>query len=356
MIKKKILLYPYDAVYEALLNYNSLSEFFDILFLIHGYEIRLNNNTYKKFFTYGLTTDEINALDYIYITESANKLSMETVLNTLNSFANTNKQLIISNQFHEKPELESFCKENGIRVMELSDLQKYIGSVDEIALRGIKLYKINVPVILILGLSPNTQKFELQLYLRDKFINKGYKVGQIGTRECCELLGFHSYPQFMTDRKHSEVKKIYLYNNFIKEIELKEKPDVIIISAPNAIMSLSERQLFNFGIEAYQICNSVKPDFTILTAPNGEYNDDFFKEMMTVCKYKHNVDVNMFFVSDYVAISHSIEDDEVSFSKIDVKNNHSDIFNVCNSADMYTSAVFNTIEHTLLDYNEVVQL
>lgn len=34
-----------------------------------------------------------------------------------------------------------------------------------------------------MGIGQNVQKFDLQLYLRSRFIDKGYKVSQIGTKK-----------------------------------------------------------------------------------------------------------------------------------------------------------------------------
>ena len=63
----------------------------------------------------------------------------------------------------------------------------------------------------------------------------------------------------------------------------------------------------------------------------------------------------MFFISDYVAISHSLEDEQVSFSKTDVKKNISETFKVCNSTDIQNDTLANIVENTLLDYNEFMQ-
>lgn len=356
MNKKKVLIYPYDSDYEIFLKYSTLENSLKFSFLIYGYEIRNHNHKYNNFFIHELSKEVIENTDYIYITESAEKLSTEMILSVLKNFANTDKKVIVSSKYYGKPDIIDFCKGNHVELIEINELKTLLNFADTTNLKGKKIHRVNTPIISIFGLSPNTQKFELQLYLRQAFLSKGYRIGQIGSRYGCEILGFHSYPNFMTDKNYTEVEKIYLYNNFIKEIELKESPDVIIISAPNAIMPLSDRQHFNFGIDTYEICNAIKPDFVILTTPNGEYNDDFYKQIATVCKYKHNFEVDMFFISDYVAISHSIEEEQVSFSKIDVKNNKSQIFPVCNSTDIEKSnTLASIIEDTLLDYNEIVQ-
>ena len=355
MNNKKILIYPYDADYEVFLRYNNLQNHFDFSFLIYGYDIRNQYENNNTCFVRELSKDIIRNTDYIYITESAEKLSVDIVLSVLGNFVGAGKKVLVSDEYTGKPDITDFCESNDIEFVEVDNLKKVLNIADKPDLKFTKIQKINTPIISIFGLSPNSQKFELQLYLSQVFMNTGYKVGQIGSRHGCEILGFHSYPDFMTNKMYTEKEKIYLYNNFIKEIELNENPDVIIISAPNAIMPLSNQQHFNFGIDAYEICNAIRSDFVILTALNGEYNDDFYQEITTVCKYKHNFEIDMFFISDYVAISHSLEDEQVSFSKTDVKKNISETFKVCNSTDIQNDTLANIVENTLLDYNEFMQ-
>ena len=57
------------------------------------------------------------------------------------------------------------------------------------------MYKFDVPIIMVAGIGKNSQKFEIQLYLRNQFQEMGYKVSQIGTRPYCEMLDFHSMPE-----------------------------------------------------------------------------------------------------------------------------------------------------------------
>lgn len=47
-----------------------------------------------------------------------------------------------------------------------------------------------------MGIGQNVQKFDLQLYLRSRFIDKGYKVSQIGTKKISGLFGLHPLPDF----------------------------------------------------------------------------------------------------------------------------------------------------------------
>lgn len=39
-----------------------------------------------------------------------------------------------------------------------------------------------MPIISVMGVGYNVSKFDVQLYLREMFLKKGYKVAQIGTK------------------------------------------------------------------------------------------------------------------------------------------------------------------------------
>lgn len=55
------------------------------------------------------------------------------------------------------------------------------------------LYRISTPVLAVCGTSSKQGKFTLQLELRKRFCEMGYKVGQIGTEPNSLLLGWITF-------------------------------------------------------------------------------------------------------------------------------------------------------------------
>lgn len=53
------------------------------------------------------------------------------------------------------------------------------------------------PIISVMGVGYNVSKFDVQLYLREMFLKKGYKVAQIGTKKISNIMGVYSIPDFM---------------------------------------------------------------------------------------------------------------------------------------------------------------
>jgi len=140
-----------------------------------------------------------------------------------------------------------------------------------------EIYKVNTPIILVAATSERTHKFEIQLNLRKSLQKMGYKVSQIGTRHYCELMGFHSFPKFMYSKDITESEKVTLFNYYVKNIEVKEKPDVIIIGVPGGTMPFDYKLTNKFGILAYEVSQAIKPDAVILSTLYKDYKSDFGK-------------------------------------------------------------------------------
>ncbi len=156
------------------------------------------------------------------------------------------------------------------------------------------LFEICKPVVFVLGLCEGTHKFEIQLSLREKFINEGYRVCQIGSRNSCEFLGFHSFPDFMYSKDILESNKIVLFNHFVKQIEKRENPDVIMIGIPGGIMPINNNITNRFGILAYEVCQAVTPDSAILSIHYSDFDKEFLEKLLTNVRYKFNIEVNCY--------------------------------------------------------------
>ena len=165
-----------------------------------------------------------------------------------------------------------------------------------------------------MGIGQNVQKFDLQLYLRSRFIDKGYKVSQIGTKKISGLFGLHPLPDFLFNTQYSDVDKVYAFNRVMKDVSMQEKPDVILLGIPDSLLPLNNKHRFSFGLYAYEIFNAVQPDFVItsLMANNG-YNDEFYSEISKMAKYKYNVNIDAYFVSQFCPLSNSIWSEKLSY-------------------------------------------
>lgn len=156
-------------------------------------------------------------------------------------------------------------------------------------IKNASLVKINVPVIAVFGVGQYTGKFSIQMYLRKYFMKEGYKVSQIGSRNDCELYGVHPFPRELFD---SGKESIILFNHYVKSIELEEKPDVLILGIPDAIMPINDEFPCDFGVLPFEVFNAVKPDVGICTLYCGTYSKDFFDSLKTCIQYRYGISVD----------------------------------------------------------------
>lgn len=209
----------------------------------------------------------------------------------------------------QKKEAEETCKKKNVKCVVLTNRR-----MDTDKLFEHEIIPLSVPVVFVASVIENTNKFDVQLGLRKFLQEEGYKVSQIGTKEYCELFGFHAIPEFMYANQLSEADKIVWFNRICKSIELQEKPDIFIIGVPGATMVFNETITNNFGITAFEIANAVRPDTAIMCVPYEGYDSGFLKMIQTSSKYKLDMQVDCFNTANkHFDVARSKEEKKLSF-------------------------------------------
>lgn len=161
-----------------------------------------------------------------------------------------------------------------------------------------KVYPINVPVIAVMGLAPNSSKFDVQVELRKAFSDAGYKATVISSNSLGKFLGMHIYPDFMFS-DHSFAKKTYGFNHYVHKLAKDEQPDVIIIGIPDGIIPYNQKIHNSFGEFASIVCNAAHPDFGILTSGLLDViNEDYFSQLKLLCRYRFDTEIFAFCISN----------------------------------------------------------
>ena len=128
-----------------------------------------------------------------------------------------------------------------------------------------KLYRIGKPIIGVFGTSARQGKFTIQLFLRYKFVNEGYNVGQLGTEPHSELFGMdYSVPigynsSIMIDGDNFLVA----VNNIMHQIELKD-PDIIIVGAQSSTIPYDLSNTKFFSNYQHYFLYATAPDCIVL--------------------------------------------------------------------------------------------
>lgn len=128
---------------------------------------------------------------------------------------------------------------------------------------GLSIYNISVPIIMVFGCGEHTNKFEVQLALRENFLSDGYKVISIGTKQYSSLFQMEQVPDFLYQSNLKFEEKVVAFNRYLYRIETEQNPDVIVIGVPGGIMSLSNRCPNHFGEMAYLFGCAVQSDIGI---------------------------------------------------------------------------------------------
>lgn len=253
----KYAVYPYtlDNLYLSKVSENLLKS--DISYIVPGGKVsEVYNSSISMIYSMAniMSMQEVD-FDKVIIVDS-NMVSYEEYDNAIKVFLEKNIRIILATGIydeilyskHSQKRIE-ICKDNEIVIDSIVHKNKQ---------------EIEVPIISVMGVGYNVSKFDVQLYLREMFLKKGYKVAQIGTKKISNIMGFYSIPDFMYNNRFSGEETILRFNEFVKKVEDKEKPDIIIIGVPEPILPLNKKHLFSFGIRAYEIYQAVDVDYCIL--------------------------------------------------------------------------------------------
>lgn len=160
-----------------------------------------------------------------------------------------------------------------------------------------ELKEIDLPIVLVIGTGERTNKFDIQLAIRDCFKQNGYHVSQIGTKGYCEYLDFHSFPEFMYGGQ-PVTEGIIKFNHYVHEIANTEEADVIVIGVPGGLVPYNEKYLNDFGYLNFMVANAVKPDYVVLATVCVDYNSEYINSVTNVLQYKYEYDVDAVFISN----------------------------------------------------------
>ncbi len=372
-VKKKLLVYPYDVEFSPVLRHPSMLSGYDIVALVSpngwgftGKDASAADGGEKLNISINNDFDGLLPLcDTVLFTETERTLDFQKfILPKVVKAAELGKNILYLRKIEEndKNELMEICKKYGVSFNSVGDFEN---TYNDTELESFNLQKINTPVIFVVGLYEKTQKFEIQLSIREGLNSLGYRVSQVGSRNYCELLGFHSFPTFMYSSTKPEDKKILSFNHFLKDIENREKPDVIIVGIPGNVMRLNDNFTGRFGIMAYEVSQAVAPDAAVMSTLYEDFKPEYFEKIATSIKYKLGFDISCFNLSnikfDWAVAEFTFKESYlmIDSSFVDKKKTKFDIiktpvYNILNSNDRVN--MVNYLIDILSYYGEIESL
>ena len=198
MERKGIILYPYDLEHYPIVKYKELVEISKPLFLLapKGYGLAGKQADYflEKPETEIAILEEIEEevakqANEICILDTIEKVEVEDIEEVIVRACEANINVLYAAEpSTERCEIaRRICEQykNSFTVVE----SNFPMELDWRKIQPAKK-KISTPVVMVCGISPMTQKFELQLYLRKYFKQHKYSVSQIGSKITSGLFGF----------------------------------------------------------------------------------------------------------------------------------------------------------------------
>lgn len=128
-----------------------------------------------------------------------------------------------------------------------------------------KLYRITKPVVGIYGTDSRQGKFTLQLDLRKRFLEHGYKIGQIGTEPSSQLFGMdYAYPMGFNSSVYIDGHDSVSYINQCIDALCQEDCDIIITGSQSSVLPMDIGNKSMFPLKQYNFLMGTQPDCMIL--------------------------------------------------------------------------------------------
>lgn len=301
--------------------------------------------------------DTNSNIDVLLVTSNVELLDCDVALGVIEKYCKKGIEIwLMGVQVTFRKRVKEICSLNNVRCKMQDDIQFENGMIDYRNLKYSLVQQIiETPIVSVAGVVPVAQKYQIQLNLLNNFKKDGYKVVLIGTGELNELMGAYSLGDVLFCRDLPEVHRIHYFNNFLKEIEKRDKPDVIIIGIDDPLLSLSSRHPFNYGIYATELYSAFSPDISIIALMNGNYNDDFYDEFGKLCRFKYNIDASAYFVSRYVSLSASMYREKLSYAYSSEIQNLSEKYTVFSNSDIEQRNIYDFVLSRLQQYGRCEQ-
>ena len=160
------------------------------------------------------------------------------------------------------------------------------------------IVSIRTPIVAVVGEGESTQKFHLQELLKSELEERGYSTLLIGSKHFCEFLGQYSFPRQLFCGKYSDREQIILFNKYIRLIEEKHNPDIIIIGIPGGMIKCTDVYCGDCGTLAFKAFQAIKPDYVIASLFFAEYYPGFFREFGSFARGRIDCEVDAFNISN----------------------------------------------------------
>ncbi|QNK41197.1 P-loop NTPase family protein [Caproicibacter fermentans] len=189
-------------------------------------------------------------------------------------------------------------------------------------------YHFNVPVILVGGLVEEADTLEVLLHLASEFRKSGTFPSVITNSPLADIFGFHNITPIFQKHDLTESQKISELNFILHGIQDDERPDVILMEAPDAVIRYNDFALNGFGIHSYMLCQAIDPDYFICCVPCELAVGNFLDALSADFTYRLGCPIHAAHVSNLIIDSlNLIQTHQISYIHADLKTVRQQIMN-----------------------------
>lgn len=339
---EKILIYPYSKGYEPYVKSQEIMGNYSVTALVSprgwGYEGDvITDRQGQEYVVSAEFSEKLNDCTCVwFVADGRLKMPKELLSEKVSEAVKHGKKIIYTrygDKYYE--EMRRLIPAEQCVEMRVNHTEKYTLSPD-------RTYEIETPVVVVAGMGQDTDKLAVQLTLRRKLMEKGYKVRVISSRREGDWDGVYEMPEFVFNHSVSESGKIIKLNHYVKQIELSERPDVFIVGVPGAILPLDNIDHNEFGILAYEMSFAVPCDAAVLCMTYHPQFEGDYKNLAKDMENRFGFFVAGIHIAAVVADTQQFfEDRKLSYVSIDqevvdkkVSEIHDDtVWDICNEQD-----------------------
>lgn len=296
---KKLLVFPYHPDLKTLLDFNDTLKDYTIIGVCSYKEDSSITDRINKSLGSSIQTDElIHACDTVLILDNYRNYKDDKYYQIIRLAIEKKKELLLTpNAYNALDMSEYIDKYNLLEYTPILDTERFM----KLDYLGRKKYVIETPVIAVLGMGKNCEKFKVQLMLKHFLDKQGYRSSWISSNPLGSLWGGYTLPDFIHSNCVSFEEKILKLNNFIYRLSLAEQPDILIIGVPEGISEFRVDEFNHFGEYPLIVGSALSIDSAILcTYFMDIQNAAGIEHLCNRCYSKFDIPVQALAVGDVV--------------------------------------------------------
>lgn len=306
---KKLAIYPFDYQVRELIYSFSLLKEYEIAFYIK--RDKFSCSTFSTIDKNKLTENYLQAIDSVdtvFLSTKDPAIPYTSYLDIVYYAHKKGKEVIITGSlfdylYSKSNTLLDICPD--ITIYKNADINPSSYTVNKSS-----LLNVNVPIIAIWGLGNYCNKFRCELKIRDFFVQQGYNVLQLGSKEISPLFGFNIMPEFVSDASTPYYDRAIGFNRYITEKINDENPDLIILGVSESILPYSQNILNGLGEVPLVITSAINIDISIINIYNQQQlSKEYISHLLACGKYRLNSSHTYINVSGTIA---DMQDDQRS--------------------------------------------